>query len=303
MLTVAEILTITDGIAGSVEAAAAPLASLKTRATAQVGRIYGVVAGGVVTTPPLSDSAAIDALGPATKQSVTQVSGPGFYAAALGPVVAALSSYFARQAQGGQVVDLTSFLRTANGCPDASRTANGAGSNYTRLAHPSYAGLVATLSGGASLLPPDVVFAPTGTLLATLVVGSAGIGGGTLGQPTAQGGLPYAPTLSFSSMAGIAGVSGIVPDGSLFATLTGLNQAGVSVTWRGDVGTGYSGAGSYLSPRTLRGTDGGANGGTAAPTDRLVQVTALVRDMTVSGGGTATVGAVSVICVGERPAL
>ena len=300
MLTAQEVLNITDGIAGMVDAAAAPLAAVLVKAQAQVGRIYGRVVNGAVTVPPLSDNAAIDALGPATKQSVTQVSGPGFYAAALGPEVAALSSYFQRN-RVGAIVDLASFIRSANGCPDPSTAGAGAGSNYTWLIHPSFAALISTLSGGASLLPPDVVFAPTGAVIASMTVGGPGVIAASLNQPASVGGLPYAPTTHFTSMAGVANITPVVvPNGSFFVTLTGTNQAGASVTWRGDVGTGYSGAGSYLNPRTLLGTDGGANGGTAAPTDSLVRVTAFARDMTVSGGGTATVGAISIITVSQR---
>lgn len=303
-LAIVQVKTKTDRMAGEYDAIAAALPSILAKLTADQLTTYGDGA----TIYSLGDPNAVNTLGPSDIAATTTAQGSGVFTLFLAQKVAALSSYLQRFGGMGaglpaSVVDAASYIRQANGCPDPSPQGSGTGSSYVHLLHPSYAALISSLTGGVSALPPDTVFAPTGVILGTYHFAGNVF---TAGLPLMTAATaPYAPAKGFVARCGHASgtgsLSGDVPDGSLYVTLTGINQAGASVTWRGDIGTGMAALGNTLA--TLKGTDGGANGGTAAPTDRLVRVTGIAKDTTVSGGGTATKGDFDIITVQERPSL
>jgi len=291
-------LTITDYLAGMYDAIQPLLAVLSTKGAALETYIYG---DGTTAHLSLGDAVAIALLGPGATALKNSVAGHGFYTGGPGRFVTLLSTYLSKY--GGvsaglpaAVNDTVSYARYNNGCPDPSPAGNGAGSDYTYLYHPSFAALISLLTNSAQVLPPDVVFAPTGIDMGDFNAATATF---TAGQAMMVAGTaPYAPAKLFGVKAGTT-----PPNGSLYVTVTGKNQAGTSVTWRGDVGTGLTVAGGTLAPGCLLGTSGGSGGGTAAPTDRMLQVTNIVRDTSVSGGGTATVGQISVIPFQERASL
>ena len=301
VLTIAQVQAETDRMGGISDAVAAALPTIAASLAANVTYIYG---DGTGANPSLGDPAAVNALGPAAVACQKQASGIGVASLFLSAQVAALSNYFQTQAAAGNLAtgvrDVASFVRSANGCTDPSPAGSGSGSTYAYLLHPSYASLIASLTGGVSPLPPDAVFAPTGFVLGTYDMGTTHF---TAGQATLTAGTgPYAPVKLFAAATPAGdGTTPPVPNGSLHLVVTGLNQAGVSVTWRGDCGTGFTGANQHLASGLLLGTSGGSGGGTAAPTDRIKQVTNIALDGAVSS--TATHGTVEIIALQERATL
>ncbi len=317
-LTTAQILTRTDRLAGEYEAQAAALPALVAKLAADVTAIYG---DGTAAIPSLGDPVAIGTLGPAALAAYRAATSPAPFALALSGGVSALSSYL-KQSGGAAaglppaVGDVASCLRYANGCPDPSPAGKGAGSSYASLAHPSYAALVSLLTGGGSALPPDAVFAPTGLVLASYALPATNPGYAAGLALLTAGSAPYAPAGPglFAVRCGRAPsraapapgqppppLAGQVPDGSLFVVLTGVNQAGRSVTWRGDIGTGLAALGQVLPASALVGAAGGANGGTAAQSDRLAGVTGIAPDP--ARASSATKGDFDVITLAARSAL
>lgn len=297
ILTIPQLLTYTDHVAGLYEAAAESAVLMQAKTQALVTTIYG---DGTAAVPSLGNPDAMNGLGGAARRGQMAASGAGPFTGTLGTMIAALSSLLAQHggaASGypAEVRDIASWVRQSNACPDPSGAGGGAGSNYAHLLHPSFAALQALATANVSVFPPDIVFAPSGLVLSGF---DAAAGTFAPGQALMTPAAPYAPATGWQVQAGAT-----VPNGSLLITLAGVNQAGANVTWRGDAGTGLAHPGDLLPPGTLKGTEGGAAGGTAAPGDRLTQITGIARDMSVNGGGTATTGTISLITVAQRGTL
>lgn len=297
LITIAQTQHITDSLAGQYEDLGSIFAPIVARLTSLETYING---DGTGAHPSLGNVQAQYALGPAVTSTIASLLGSSVYQFATAKQIAKLTSYFS--ANGGvaaslpaTVLDVVSYVRYSNGCPDPSPAANGAGSNFAYLLHPSFRALLSILTGGSTILPNDVVFAPTGVVLGTFNAATAAYTAGTALMSSPG---PYAPAKLFGVLCGAT-----PPNGSMYVTVTGLTQSGASKTWRGDVGTGLTAAGQTLAPGVLQGTSGGTNGGTAAPTDQLVSITNIQRDSSVSSGGTATAGIISVITFQERASL
>lgn len=305
LISAANLLAATDRVAGRYATLLPVLATLTAALVLDADFYYGGPSTGGVS---LQDGTVINAVGSPVVKAQAKVSGNNITSYLLGDIVSGLSSYMTQVGKNNAlplIIDVPSFLRYSNGCPNPAAAANGLGTNYAYLVHPVYAQLVSLLLNGTSVLPPDVVFAPAGLVLGTFHFAAGGTfaTGRTLMTASSA---PYAPVgpLRYVVRAGqVAGAaySGNLPNGALYVVMTGVNQAGVSVTWRGDAGTGLAGLGGTLAPGTLKGTDGGANGGTAAPTDRLVQITGIALD--AARASTSTQGDIDIIAVAERPTL
>lgn len=297
ILTPAQILTLTDRIAGRYALLTPVLQSLATALSLDAEAIYG---GPSTANVSIGEPDAISTIGKQFQVTGLNSSGTGVTAFLFGNLAAGISSYLQRKGGVGNglagVTDLTSYLRRANGCPDPTYVGAGAGSTYSLLAHPTYAAFISAILAGASPLPPDVVFAPTGFALAGFDVGTAAYIAGAATMTPLTG--PYAPAKLFTAA---TPASGAVPNGSIYLVITGLNQAGVSVTWRGDGGTGLTGPSQTLAAGIFAGTSGGANGGTAAPADRLKSITGIALD--AARASTATAGRINIVALAERPTL
>ena len=295
-LPIDTVLHGTDLIGAGYTAAQTALSGVLASVDALELWVYGDGA----TVYALPDANAINTLGPPAIAAQAAARSNQFPAMLLARDVAALASYlqnyggaFAGSGLPTTVRDLTSYCRYANGCPDPSPAGGGAGSTFAKLAHPQYAAFVAAQTGGANPLPPDVVFAPTGIVLGSFNAATALFTAGVALMTALVG--PWAPAVGWKVRAGAT-----VPNGSLYVTLTGKNQAGVTRTWRGDAGTGLASPGDLLPSTALQGTAGGSNGGTAAPGDRLAQILSIARDASVSSGGTATAGMIDIVTIAQR---
>lgn len=295
ILTIAQTLAYTDSLGAEKVSAGTLLAAIAADAQAMVTFVYG---DGTTANLSLGSPAAIRGLGAAADAALSLAQGSGFYGTLMAGQVSALSSLLSQYGGAASgwptsVKDLTSLLRYKNGCSDPSPAGAGAGSDYTYLLTPDFAALQSLLTNAGSVFPPDTVFAPSSLSLGSYDAAAATFTAGlAMMQATTA---PYAPAKGWVAKAGAT-----PPNGTLFVTLTGMNQAGASVTWRGDATIGFAGANTLGAANSLKGTDGGANGGTAAPTDRLTSITTIARDTTVSGGGTATAGSFSVVTQAER---
>jgi hypothetical protein len=290
-LTIDQVLAYTDLLGSLSDSLASPLTTVQSAIANLITLLYG---DGTTAHLSLGVPEAIDVLGSAARQSNAYAKGNGFYTIMCGGMSAQLSSYLAQY--GGSaaglpdtVKDLVPYLRYSNSCPDPLQPT---GSTYAKLLTPAYAALYAILTAGQYSLPADTVFAPAGVVLGTFDSSTGTYTAGTQLMTTGAG--QYAPAKLFGVKAGAT-----PPNGSLYVTVTGVNQAGAAVTWRGDVGTGLTVAGATLAPGCLHDSTG-SPAGTASPTDRLTRITGIVRDTTVSGGGTATTGTISVITFPER---
>lgn len=306
LISIANLLAATDRIAGRYASLSPVLSTLSAAFNLDVDFYYG---GATTSGVSLGDGILINTVGPNVVKAVTKASGNNVPSFLLGALVSSWSSYLTTAGTNNgvpSVTDIASAVRYYNGCTNPTAAGNGSGTSFAYLLQPGYAALVSLLLNGSNPLPPDVVFAPTGYVMGTFHYTSSFVAGPTLMTPVTA---PYAPVKATSFQARCGQpipyapgyYTGNIPNGTLYVVLTGLNQAGASVTWRGDIGTGISNYGQVTTLGGLVGAAGGANGGTAASTDRLLHITNIALDGARTS--TATRGDMDIIVAAERATL